>query len=117
MKLSKLYTNKNNFKTIEFNDGVNIIIGRIDFPENKISNAHNLGKTIIVRLIDYLLLKDTNKGGYFDGKTFEDYIFFLEIKLNDGRYATIKRKPNSNLVSIKLHNVAKQNFVNETEWD
>ena len=117
MQLSKLYTNKNNFKTIEFNDGVNIIIGRIDFPENKISNAHNLGKTIIVRLIDYLLLKDTNKGGYFDGKTFEDYIFFLEIKLNDGRYATIKRKPNSNLVSIKLHNVAKQNFVNETEWD
>ena len=56
MKLSKLYTNKDSFKTIDFNDGVNIIIGRIDFPKEKISNAHNLGKTIIVRLVDYLLL-------------------------------------------------------------
>ena len=117
MKLSKLYTNKDSFKTIEFNDGVNIIIGRIDFPEDKISNAHNLGKTIIVRLIDYLLLKDTTKGGYFDGKTFEDYIFFLEIKLNNGKYATIKRRPNSNLVSIKLHDAGKQNYVEELNWD
>ena len=117
MKLSKLYTNKDSFKTIDFNDGVNIIIGRIDFPKEKISNAHNLGKTIIVRLVDYLLLKDTTKGGYFDGKTFEDYIFFLEIKLNNGKYATIKRKPNSNLVSIKLHDKGKQNFVYEENWD
>ena len=54
MKLSKLYTNKDSFKTIDFNDGVNIIIGRIDFPKEKISNAHNLGKTIIVRLVDML---------------------------------------------------------------
>ncbi|MCH5180974.1 MAG: DUF2326 domain-containing protein [Erysipelotrichales bacterium] len=117
MKLSKLYTNNDNFKTVIFNDFVNIIIGRIDFPENKVSNAHNLGKTIIVRLIDYLLLKDNTKGEYFDGKTFEDYIFFLEIKLNNGKYATIKRRPNSNLVSIKLHDIGKQNLINETYWD
>jgi len=117
MKLSLLYSNNKKFMSIDFNDGVNIIIGRINNPENMKANVHNLGKSVIVRLIDYMLLKDTSKGGYFNDKTFEGYCFFLEIKLNDGSYATIKRETKSNLVSIKKHIYAKQNYINENEWD
>lgn len=117
MILSRLYANKSSFKKVDFNEGVNIIIGRIDNPENKVSNVHNLGKTLILRLIDYMLLKDTATGDYFDGQVFEEYVFFLEIKLNSGKYATIRRKPNSKLVSIKTHASGKQYLIEEMDWD
>ena len=57
MKLSKLYSNKENFKEIEFNEGVNIILGKIKNPDNINVNCHNLGKSTLVKIIDFMLLK------------------------------------------------------------
>ena len=116
MKLSKLYCNKNNFKEILFNEGVNIIIGRIENPENKDLNVHNLGKSLIVKIIDFVLLK--TKSFLMDNlEIFNGYSFFLELKLNNGKYLTIKRTVGETKISFKEHDTRNQNFVDETNWD
>ncbi|NUJ97801.1 DUF2326 domain-containing protein [Candidatus Gracilibacteria bacterium] len=122
MKLSKIYSNKSIFKEIIFNEYLNIIYGNIeDHLTNVNAQEHNLGKTSLVYLIDFLLLKEVKNNNFF-GKyktKFNDWIFFLEIKLNDGNYLTIKRSiKNNNLVSIKKHFSNNQNFTDLlTEWD
>lgn len=116
MKLSKLYCNKKNFKEILFNDGVNIIIGRIENPENKDLNVHNLGKSLIVKIIDFVLLK-SNSFLLDNIEIFNGYSFFLELKLNNGKYLTIKRTVGDTKISFKEHDQNNQNFIDETSWD
>lgn len=116
MKLSKIYSNIPSFKSIEFNEGVNIIIGRIKHPNQK-SSDHNIGKSMLVKIIDFLLLKDYNTGGFLGSELFKTYEFYLEVKLNDGKYVTIKRSPRDiKSVSILKHEQGKQNLINATEW-
>lgn len=117
MKLSKLYSNKENFKTILFNTGVNVVFGKIRNPDNANVNCHNLGKSTLVKIIDFMLLKKLPANSFLRDPKFQEYIFFLEIELNDGRFVTIRRAVNNSKVSIKIHLDKNQNYINETEWD
>ena len=60
MKLSKIYSNKQ-FKNIEFNNDFNVIIGRITDKSKHEKDTHNLGKTLLIPIIDFLLLKGFDK--------------------------------------------------------
>ena len=58
MKLSKLYSNKENFKNISFNlNGLNVIYADVQTELKDKKNSHDLGKTKVAELIDFLLLK------------------------------------------------------------
>ena len=125
MKLSKLYCNKP-FKNVIFNTQngkLNVIIGDAE-KKATAKDSHNLGKTRLILLIDFLLLKDgiTNfflvkelkkegmllpidiignkiqyepvKNTDIGKKLFEGYEFYLEILLNNGQFLTIKRSIN-----------------------
>ncbi len=122
MKLSKLYCNKP-FKNVIFNTKngkLNVILGDAEKKAN-VKDSHNLGKTRLIVLIDFLLLKEgtTNlflfkevkkegmllpiakinsevqyepvKSTEIGTKLFEGYEFYLEILLNSGQFLTIKR--------------------------
>lgn len=99
MKLSKLYSNDHRFKNITFNlKGLNVIYADVltDLKEKK--NSHDLGKTKLAELIDYLLCKQIDKNHFLlkikDGNgdsIFINHTFYLEIYLNDGRFLTIRR--------------------------
>jgi uncharacterized protein YydD (DUF2326 family) len=82
MKISKLYSNNNNFKTIEFDKGINFIL----------SDTNGVGKSSLFKLIDFCLLGDK----YFLGNEhFKDYIFYIELQIAANRYITIKRPTTS----------------------
>lgn len=122
MKLSKIYANKTDFKPIVFNVGFNVIYGdvvtKID-DEGK-AHPHNIGKTSLVELIDFMLLKGVDKKNFFGihKDKFSDWVFYLEIALNSGKYLTIRRSVQTNSkISFKEHFAKDQNFVNETQWD
>ncbi|QZY56667.1 DUF2326 domain-containing protein [Crassaminicella profunda] len=122
MKLMKLYSNKNNFKTIKFNESLNIILGKVTKAYDRDRDTHNLGKTTLIEIIDFMLLKDisSNKKHIFKKhrNKFLEYEFFLEIKLNSGKFLTIKRSvQRSSRVSFKLHKECYQKFVHLIEWD
>ena len=78
MKISKLYSNNDDFKTIEFDKGINFIL----------SSNNGVGKSSLFKLIDFCLLGDK----HFLGKEhFKDYIFYIELQIAANKYITIKR--------------------------
>lgn len=122
MKLSKLYANQPEFKAIIFNNDFNVIFGdvsRISDDSGKVEE-HNLGKTSLVHLINFMLLERLDQSSYLVAfqEKFLSWEFFLEVKLNDGTYVTIKRSVGeASRVSFKRHTVRDQDFVDEKEWD
>ncbi|EGR0942975.1 DUF2326 domain-containing protein [Vibrio cholerae] len=123
MKLTKIYSNKNNiFNPVTFNEGFNVVFAEIKLRENQDKDTHNLGKSRLMDLIDYCLLKESNPSfflfKYFE--RFKDFIFFLELKLNNGKYLTVKRPVSSNTkISIKIHKEKEQDFTlsGDKFWD
>jgi uncharacterized protein YydD (DUF2326 family) len=126
MKLSKLYTNKENFKNISFNLGVNVVYAEVKTTLAEKKNSHNLGKTLLSELIDIMLLKELSPKKHFlfttkndKGKSvFESYIFYLEILLNNGKYLTIKRGvANNSKISFNLNEQKTEGFIPPQNWD
>ena len=82
MKISKLYSNNDNFKTIEFDKGINFIL----------SDTNGVGKSSLFKLIDFCLLGDKHFLGH---EHFKDYIFYIELQISSNRNITIKRPTKS----------------------
>ncbi|WP_241617623.1 DUF2326 domain-containing protein [Rosenbergiella epipactidis] len=123
MKISKIYSNTPQiFETIKFNDGFNVIIGEIKLHNNKDKDSHNLGKSKLADLIDFGFLKKRNKEMFLfkHFERFSEFVFYFEIKLNSGKYITIRRSVSDNSkIHIKRHDCDNQNFttLSDAEWD
>ncbi len=120
MKLSKLYCNKE-FHNISFllqKGGLNVIVG-----EAKGSRQHNLGKSKIAELLDFMLLKKVDKNTHFFYKPtneikFKEHVFYLEILLNNGEYLTIRRSVVSpTKIDFKMQNKASEGFQLYEQFD
>lgn len=120
MKLSRIYSNTSQMRPIEFNGGFNVIFGNVFASNEREEHEHNLGKTALVYLIDFLLLKQSKKKDIFSRfkKKFTGWVFFLEIELNSGSYMTIRRCVDfSARASFKLHSERGMDFTKEASWD
>jgi uncharacterized protein YydD (DUF2326 family) len=123
MKLSKLYSNQpNRFATVSFKSGLNVVLAEIRLIENRNKDTHNLGKSILGRMIDYCLL--TGKSGDFflfkHEELFEEFVFFLEIELFDSTFVTVRRGVrDATKISFKRHDAGGQDFSSLTglQWD
>ena len=121
MKLSKIYANKP-FKNIEFNEGLNVIVGTMSNRGNRELDSHSLGKSLLLEVIDFLLLKKVkSKDKYFltNKKWLSEYIFYAELKLNSGKYLIIKRavEPNTK-IAFKLSTSKIKGFDTDIkDWD
>lgn len=123
MKLSKLYSNnKDVFKPIIFNEGFNVVYGDIRHPGNYKLDTHNLGKTTLAKLLDFMFLAKRNPKQFLfkHEEKFESFIFFLELKFTDGSYLTIKRSVKDNTkIFFKKHNKKHQDFslLDDKLWE
>ena len=114
MKLSKLYSNNEDiFKPIIFNEGFNVVYGDIRHPENYELDTHNLGKTTLAKLLDFMFLAKRNPKQFLfkHEEKFESFVFLLELKFTDGSYLTIKRSVKDNTkIFFKKHSEKHQDF-------
>ncbi|WP_348824672.1 DUF2326 domain-containing protein [Flavobacterium aestuarii] len=126
MKLSKLYSNKENFKNISFNlNGVNVIYADVQTELKDKKNSHDLGKTKVAELIDFLLLKKIDKKDFLlklldsnNKSIFNEYIFYLEIGLNDGRFLTVRRGiENNTKIAFSLSEKRSEGFIAPLKFD
>lgn len=104
---------------IVFNGGFNVVFGDVEKKQGE-KNEHNLGKTSLVFLMDFLLLKSTTKKSFVvKYKTkFSGWIFYIELDLGNGKYLTIKRSVDTpTTASFKEHTDKNQDFTNLEEWD
>ncbi|MFA6977731.1 MAG: DUF2326 domain-containing protein [Ignavibacteriaceae bacterium] len=124
MQLSKLYSNKENFKNIKFNlNGLNVLYAEVKANINEKKNSHDLGKTKFAEIIDFMLLKEIDNKHFLlkikkhEKSIFTDYVFFLELYLNSGKYLTIRRDIDSNTkISFAINNQTTEEFISPTNW-
>lgn len=114
MKLSKLYSNKPDvFEPVDFALGLNVVMAEIRLPENRNKDTHNLGKTTLGRLLDFGFLagKDPKFFLFKHFDLFKDFVFFLEIELEDGSFITIRRSvEDATKISFKQHEAGHQDL-------
>lgn len=112
MQISRLYSNLPEiFLPIEFNHGdnsnyLNVVLAEVRKPRSKDLDSHNLGKTTLLHLIDFMMLKGVSKDHFLSKHVdlFESFVFYIEIALNSGEFATIRRsvkEPNT-IAMVKL---------------
>ncbi len=116
MKLSRIYSNKKeNFGPVDFQDGLNIVLA-----QRIVDNAHNLGKSTLGELIDFCLLRETDAKFFLIRESiFKDFVFFLEIKLKEKQYITIRRSVESpSKVYLNFHEERAQDFseLEDAAW-
>ena len=123
MKLSKLYSNRpfHNVTFITKKGGLNAIIADSQ-KEDGTGNQHCVGKTKLVDLVDFMLLKGVDKFFFFykdsAKEKFAGYNFYLEILLNDGRYLTLKRSvDNPTKISFKINEKSKEGYSLIDQFD
>jgi uncharacterized protein YydD (DUF2326 family) len=96
MKLSYLYANDDSvFTPIRFRGDLNAVIARIQYPSDDDKSSHCLGKTLIIDVLDFCLLKTVGTKGHFlktRDDLFGDLVFFLEIELGKGEFVTVRRE-------------------------
>ena len=120
MQLSRLYANVGEvFRPIQFNAGaeavrLNIVIGEVHKPRDRTRDSHNLGKTTLLNLIDFMMLKGLSPHHFLSKHPdrFHTFVFYLEIALNDGSFATIRRsiaKPTK--IALRRHFSSGENFA------
>lgn len=119
MKLSQIYSNKESFKSVSFKDGFNVILGKVTKQYDLNKDSHNLGKTTLITVIDFLLLKQIDKHHIFQKfeEKFTGHIFFLEILLNTGSYLTIRRGVDLNTKISFKESSTPLRLINEEYWD
>lgn len=115
MKLVKIYANKN-FKNIEFESEFNVVMANI-FEKQKKKDTHNLGKTSLIHVINFILLGSFNKK-IFGNKIFNGVVFYGELALNNGNYLIVKREIDTNTkISFKISDTKSKGFVIPQSWD
>lgn len=123
MKLSRLYSNKPElFEPVDFAPGLNVIMAEIRQPENRTKDTHNLGKTTLGRLLDFVFLakRDPKFFLFKHNELFKSFIFFLEIELEDASFVTIRRGvEEATKISFKRHEAGHQDLsvLPAVEWD
>jgi uncharacterized protein YydD (DUF2326 family) len=122
VKLSKLYSNfPRKFRSVKFNDGLNVVLGHIVNPKSRDKDTHNLGKSLFAQLIDFCLMKQKESAFFlFEHEQFEDFVFFLELRTHQGKYITIRRSvAEASKGSFKRHDLGDQDFIDlgEPQWD
>ncbi|MBN1077744.1 DUF2326 domain-containing protein [Clostridium botulinum] len=118
MKLMQLYCNDDRFKKIKFSSGFNLIVGKITDEKNLNKDCHNLGKSTLIELIDFMLLKELKKGNFLKNNKFKNHTFFLELEINPNKYVTIRRSISKNTkISFKISDIPYQNYTTEQVWD
>lgn len=125
MRLSKIYSsNERVFPPITFRRGLNVVFGEIRRPESRGKDTHNLGKTILSKVIDYCLLRQKSPEFFLfkHQEIFKRFVFFLEIETDANGYVTVRRSADEDEASkaaFKYHKEPNQDFsrLDEPGWD
>ncbi|MFA7438293.1 DUF2326 domain-containing protein [Castellaniella sp.] len=97
-------------------------MAEIRLPENRNKDTHNLGKTTLGRLLDFgfLAKRDPRFFLFKHAGLFQDFIFFLEVELEDASFVTIRRGvEEATKISFKRHEAGHQDLsgLPLAEWD
>lgn len=123
MRLTRLYSNKPElFTPITFNAGLNLVVAEIRIPHNRDLDTHNLGKSTLRDLIDFMFLKGKSSKFFLftHQEIFDGFVFYLEIELDNGSFVTIRRtvKSASKVSFVRTRNpIEDASTLGSGDWD
>lgn len=99
MQIERITSNRSEFfLPIVFNVGecsdvLNVVFGDVKLPKDRHRDSHNLGKTRLIEVIDFLFLATVGRGHLFSRylERFEGLIFFMELRLAPDDFVGIRR--------------------------
>ena len=89
MILKRIFSKENLFNEVIFNSGINIILGKYNVEGMNKREINGIGKSSLIRLIDFSLLSDDKKTKYFNSNKyslFRGYSVTLEFKIGNEEY-------------------------------
>lgn len=111
MQLNRLYSNLDplfapiHFNAVQASTLLNVIFAEVKRKLAKDGDSHNLGKTTLIALIDFMLLKDITGSDHFlikHKQRFDDFVFYFELAIHGGGFVTIRRSvANPNEIGLK----------------
>jgi uncharacterized protein YydD (DUF2326 family) len=129
VQLSRLYSNLDDlFTPIHFNAAeastlLNVIFAEVKRKRAKDGDSHNLGKTTLIALIDFVLLKEIAGSDHFIDKhkhRFDNFIFYFELITHSGSFVTIRRsvaEPNAIGLKKTDQTIEDASDLAEGDWD
>lgn len=129
MQLSRLYSNQDRlFAPVDFNCQpyshiINVVFAQITRKKERDGDSHNLGKTTLIHLIDFMLLKDITSTNHFLAKhadRFSRFVFYLEIALRETGSVTVRRSAeNPTKISLKRQSARRTDLsaLPPEQWD
>jgi uncharacterized protein YydD (DUF2326 family) len=120
MKLRRIYTNQPNvFPDIDFRDGLNVIYAEVRDPGDREKDSHNLGKSLLIQIVDFLLLKgwDASLFLHEHKDLFRDFVFYLQIEDPKGSGITIRRAISGNTKIWLMEHGAERHDFRDTAKD
>lgn len=116
MKLVKVFSD-GLFKNVQFNSGFNVVLATISDRQHK-KDTHNLGKSSLLVVLDFLLLGEYNHSSLLANPIFKHQTFYLELLLNSGKYLVIKRNMmEPTKISFKQNDEPLLGFEAPRIWD
>ncbi|WP_214812785.1 MULTISPECIES: DUF2326 domain-containing protein [unclassified Exiguobacterium] len=99
MRLIRLSSNMDSFHTIEFKDGLNLIIGKQANPDDKsLDKTYNgVGKSLLIYILHFCL--GSNKISSFEEKI-PDWEFILEFSIDGEKYTSIRNTSNQSKILL-----------------
>lgn len=119
MKLKKLYSNDSRFHDMTFNNGLNVVLGKVNKRDDAQKDSHNLGKSTLIEVLDFMMLKHIDKNHFLKkySPQFDHHIFYLEIELNSGSFLTIRRSVAQATRICFKSSEASMTCTEDTIWD
>lgn len=120
MKICRIYSDdESKFHNIKFSEGLNVIQASITDYASQTKVVHNLGKSRLIELIDFLLLKKVSKKDFFlTNGNFSGEFYFIEIRLDSGGFLVVRRGTDfSTKIAFKKNHVALDYFQTNLDWD
>jgi len=114
IKLSQIYSNREEiFPAITFHDGLNVVFANVTKDLDK-KASHSLGKTTLIDLIDFALLKEIRSESFLKKDIFDGFVFFLEVQTSESVFVTIRREVNGKVWITKSDQ--SQKLLDEEGW-
>jgi len=121
MKICRIYSDdESKFHNIKFNEGLNVIQASITDYASKTKVVHNLGKSRLVELIDFLLLKgiSTKQKFFLTKGNFSGEFYFIEIRLDSGMFLIVRRGIDfPTKIAFKKNQISLDSFQTHLNWD
>jgi uncharacterized protein YydD (DUF2326 family) len=116
IRLLKLHSEPEIFKPIEFNDGINLIMGeKVEENVKKGNKTNGVGKSMCSEFINFCLLKSTSSSRVMKiplDKFPEDTQIILDLEINNKNIRIIrtKEKPNNPIITINKEEIEFSNL-------